>query len=64
MNLNDNKLLSVAIFPYDDKMYPYLKYVSTLDEIHIQILLSPNGWAAERECIYGYKVQTTLSTDD
>lgn len=60
----NNDFINVAVFPYDNEMYPYLQHSSMLKNINIQILLSPNGWAVERENICGYTVQTTLSEDD
>lgn len=60
----NNDFINVAVFPYDNEMYPYLQHSSMLKNINIQILLSPNGWAVERENICGYTLQTTLSEDD
>ncbi len=62
--MNSKKILNVAVFPYDNEMYPYLQHNSMLKNINIQVLLSPNGWAMGKESICGYMVQTTLSEVD
>lgn len=62
--MNNKKILNVAVFPYDNEMYPYLHHDSMLKNISIQILLSPNGWAMGKESICGYTVQTTISETD
>lgn len=52
------------VFPYDNEMYPYLEHNVMMKNFSIQILLSPNGWAMEKESICGYIVQTTLLETD
>jgi peptide maturation system protein (TIGR04066 family) len=58
------KILRVAMFPYDDEMYPYLRCSSMLDGIKIQFLLSPKSWGVENENVCGYDIQSCLSDED
>ncbi|RCX12216.1 peptide maturation system protein (TIGR04066 family) [Anaerobacterium chartisolvens] len=54
----------VAVYPYDNEMYPYLKYKSMLENIDIRMLLSPAGWALGSKKACGYEIKTMLTADD
>lgn len=58
------KIIRVALFPYDDEMYPYLRCSAMLDGIKIQFLLSPKNWGVENVNVCGYCIQSELLDED
>jgi peptide maturation system protein (TIGR04066 family) len=58
------KILRVALYPYDDEMYPYLRCSSMLDGIKIQYLLSPKSWGVEHMKVCGYDIHSCPTDDD
>jgi peptide maturation system protein (TIGR04066 family) len=64
IKVSRKRILSVALYPYDDEMYPYIRCSSMLDGIKIKFLISPKNWGVENVNVCGYCIKSELADDD